>query len=246
MSSVTDDELIRYVDWIDRGLAQDGVEPRQRSLDVPRRAAAHFGEVWRSPPAPGSIADRADAIFNDLYRSKDVAVGAVYIGVVSHLDLFFLGYAPYGYGIAKLDARKLVDASPLKWRRICSRKEDFDKVTDQVIDIWDIGATRRPYDGFKKPDGRIGELFELAVMNMEAAAAAANAGTQSQGPAYLSLVAIELSVKAMVLASDKEANGATLKNIGHKLGKAKKHVEKGDLFSWDYLQPSLRALPRLV
>ncbi|MGD9917371.1 MAG: hypothetical protein AB7U46_05085 [Paenirhodobacter sp.] len=236
-------ELIRIIEKHDRQAILDGFEPHQRFLQVVPKVCHELGIVFVIGPHPNAEIEQISGLFHTLYRKKDLAIGSVFSGLASHLDIFYSAYFPHCYGTVRLDAKSCIDATEMQLGRIYNIEEEFKEVLNQIVDVWDIGACLAPFDVFSTPEGDAGEYFRLACNHMEAAAAVACNGARLDGAVMSALLCAELSVKCACLISTKTTKDELRKEVGHNLLKSEKYIKAGSSFDWNDLSTNIAKLP---
>ncbi|MCP5085680.1 MAG: hypothetical protein GY952_02590 [Rhodobacteraceae bacterium] len=243
--SVSNDELLKLVEEVDRDCALSGIHPARRSLEVPKRVCEKLGIAFVLGANTNPDLDKISSAHKFLYRSGDMGMGAVHTGVACHLDLFFRVDFPLIYGSVQLDFLKQTDASENQLRRIFQRKEDGEKFLSNIVDVFDIGGCIGNYHGFEQPNGMPMRYMRMAAFHNQAFSATLTGTYNLAGAVQSSLLCAELSTKAALLDIGKDEDFLKTR-IGHNLDTAVQVLREESEFEVDHLSKEIGKLPHFV
>lgn len=152
-------------------------------------------------------------VLKRFYRPQDLAAGG-HIGVFMYRDIFARIRPPRAVGIVKIAPLDWVDLTPLQKKTIINEQENLRVFLEQFWCSMDIQS----YYNFipdKLENFELARKFiELARFNIHSSAAILTGGYDFRGAAQSSILAIELSFKA-ILAASGQAEIEIKRKCGH-------------------------------
>ncbi|WP_154666734.1 ribosome-binding factor A [Litoreibacter arenae] len=245
LGKLSETELLRLVDEVDREVIDSNYTPAQRQFHTVSEVCKRTGVVFIMGATPNSDVDRIRAALKRFYRPKDVQIGGEFVGLTVHLDLFFKVSVPIAYGTVKLELASLTDATEMQLQRLRGNAKDEVEFFKAVCDVLDIGACLAPWSGFKKPDGEAGKYFDMAAFHNQAAAATALGAYDLRGSIQSALICSELAIKSALLVSG-ESEDFLRNEIGHDLTKSIVHLDKVGNYDIKLIGEALQKLPHFV
>lgn len=213
-------DLFQLVLDVDAELVEAGVAPSHRPLKnylvLSQRLKPGSSSLLESDPLFKAIND----IYSQLYRSKDLSLPPIHVGVFMFRDIFFSLRIPlmYGSNIVLDPINLLVDAEQVQRQWIFNTKFEGLTFFDQVIDLLDFSYGLDDLRNSTAVPRKTIDLWYLAKFQLEAASAILLGSLDRYAVIQNSCLAIELLLKGMLLAqgvSEEELK----KKYGHKLEK---------------------------
>jgi len=181
----------------DADLFNQGLDIKQRDMEVSHRLMQHFGFEHYVVFGAGkpAILERINAIFRSFYRPQDLASGG-HIGVFMCRDIFARIGIPVIFGSPKLDPFRYVELTPAQCLTIQQEPQELAIFMDQFTDVADIqygiSDLKRAFHGLEL----VGRFIGLSRLQLHAAAAILTGGYDFRGAVQCALLATELSLKA--------------------------------------------------
>jgi hypothetical protein len=169
--SISDEDLWKLVEDIDRQCASDGIQPHVRSIEVPKRVCERLGLFFVIGAIETPELKRIFATHKSLYQHGDMGIGAIHTGIACHLDMFFRVDFPLIYGEVKINFLKLTNASQSQLSRIWLVEENGEAFLSNIIDVCDIGGTLAPNHGFDSPKFDSMRYLKMSAYHNQAFAA---------------------------------------------------------------------------
>ena len=247
MLNQTDQDLLNLILQLEDELLAEELDPERRALHLPIRAMERLGyeNFALSGRHEPEVLQRIRGIHESLYRTKDIAIGAVHGGAFMFRGIAVAIRIPLFFGTVKLKPFEYNDLSRRQIEWLQSDMTHVEAYVATFCDLFDLAGCLMSYSGYKKPTGLAASLFGLAVFQIQAAGATLCAAFDERGAVQSSLIGAELSLKAALAAKGK--TDAELKSYGH--NRLKLVEEVGSLYN-KFDLPSIRArmqvLPDLV
>ncbi|MCK1515071.1 hypothetical protein IVB22_21380 [Bradyrhizobium sp. 190] len=171
----------------------EGAAPNQRGLRVTSKVMKNLGYggyVLFGSGAHPMVAEIL-SVHSSKYRQKDLGMGGVHGGIFMFRDVFARIYIPFAYGTVKLDPFTLTDLTKNQLAWLAIRPADYQSFLDQFSDTMYFAGTPRSY---KRPPDTALELFWLAAVQLQAAAATLSAAFDFRGAIQSALIGAERSL----------------------------------------------------
>jgi hypothetical protein len=153
-----------------------------------------------------------------MFREADIGSGAMHFGAFMFRDMFGRFSVPVGFGRFSLKPLEEIDFSESQIRWLCSDEETLFSYEDQYFDVCDIASGAHELGSDQPLPDQASHLVRLAHFNLEASAGALCRAYGYVGSTQSALLAVELSLKAALLARG-TSESELKKSYGHNLGK---------------------------
>ena len=223
----TYDELMKLILVCDGELLNEGIPPKGRNIDVPRRVMEKLGHssfiVFGQSVPP--ILNRIREIHSSLYRTKDIAIGGIHGGFFMFRDIYCSFHIPIIFGQVSISPISLLDLNPNQLRWLQSLPTEMKKFINQFIDVFDFAGAVFNLGEYKCPPEAALELFHLAAFQFQSAAATLNNAFDPRGAIQSSILGAELALKGGVVATGFDIEKLKVE-FGHNKQKAAVHIAK--------------------
>ncbi len=247
MQRLSDQEIFDLILKLEDELFLEGMEPKARHFELPRRAMQRLGYTSFIFVGEGSpdILNRIRAIHSELYRKTDVAMGGLHGGAFMFRGIAVKVYTPIMFGSVRIDPLELCDLNPLQKQWLTSEQKYYEQYLDTFSDVFDVAGGLHGLGSYDELPDTAQPLFTLASFQLQAASATLCAAFDTRGAIQSSIIGAELALKAAV--ASKGANEADLKKFGHNLSKlATAIAENYPTFDVDSVNRRIATLPSYV
>ncbi len=224
-----------------------GMGPKERHFHLPIRAMEELG--YRSFVVAGSgtppLLARVRQIQGEFYRTRDVEIGGVHGGAFMFRGIAAQVYVPLIYGKVKLDPFEFNDLSRRQVEWLRSDETTERSYFENFCNLFDFASCLRPVAGHREVTDTALPLLRLAAFQAQSAGATLCAAFDERGAIQSSLLAAELSMKAVLVGTGAEET--RLKELGHDLKVLAEAVADAyDVFELLPVVGHLQTLPNFV